>query len=142
MRRLRRTPKVKNEKITISLTPTEVGQIDYLVERGLYTNRSDYIRHALRKQSESHSGDISKFLAPEMPETQHLRYFGGLGILRLTKPYVESLTAFGAKVHISVVGALAVDKTITRDELAQVLGACKVYGKVFAEEDVKALLRE
>ena len=142
MRRLRRTPKAKNEKITISLTPTEVGQIDYLVERGLYTNRSDFIRLAIRKQSESHSSDINKFLEPDMPETQHLRYFGGLGILRLTKPYVENLITFGAKVHISVVGALTVDKTITHDELAQVLGGCKVHGKVFAEEDIKTLLRE
>ena len=142
MRSLRRVPKVKNEKITISLTPTEVGQIDYLVERGLYTNRSDFIRLAIRKQSESYSGDISKFLAPETPETQHLRYFGGLGIFKLTKLYVDNLLTFGAKVHINIVGALTVDKQITRDELAQVLGSCKVHGKVFAEEEIKALLRE
>ena len=138
----KRVPKVKTEKITINLSPTEVGQIDYLVERGLYTNRSDFIRLAIRKQTDSHSGDINKFLAPEVPETEHTRYFGGLGLLRLTLPYVESLISFGAKVNISVVGALAIDKAITRAQFAQVMASCKVYGKIFADEKIKQMIKE
>jgi hypothetical protein len=119
-----------------------VGQIDYLVERGLYTNRSDFIRLAIRKQTESHTGDINRFLAPEMPETERLRYFGGLGFMRLTHAYVESLITFGAKVHISVLGALTIDKAITREQLSQVMAGCKVYGKIFAEEEIKQLIKE
>ncbi|MCL2500516.1 MAG: hypothetical protein FWE90_09285 [Defluviitaleaceae bacterium] len=142
MRRLRRAKKIKTEKITINLTPTEVGQIDYLVERGLYTNRSDFIRLAIRKQTESHSGDINRFLAPELPETEQRRHFGGLGFFRLTDAYIETLFTFGAKVHISVLGALTIDKTITRERLSQVMAGCKVYGKIFAEEEIKQLIKE
>jgi Arc/MetJ-type ribon-helix-helix transcriptional regulator len=141
MRRLRKT-KVKTEKTTINLTPTEIGQIDYLVERGLYTNRSDFIRLAIRKQTESHSGDINQFLAPEMPETEQRRYFGGLGIFRLTRVYVETLLTFGAKVHINVVGALTIDKAITREQFSQVMAGCRVHGKIFAEEEIKQLIKE
>jgi hypothetical protein len=108
----------------------------------LYTNRSDFIRLAIRKQTESHSGEINKFLAPELPETEQRRYFGGLGIFKLTKPYVETLITFGAKVHISVVGALTIDKAITREELSQVMAGCKVHGKIFAEGEVKQFFKE
>jgi hypothetical protein len=118
-----------------------VGQIDYLVERGLYTNRSDFIRMAIRKQAESHSKDINQFLTPEMPETEQRRYFGGLGLFRLTRTYVETLITFGAKVHISVVGTLTIDKTITREQLSQVMAGCKVYGKIFAEDEIKQALK-
>ncbi|MCL2203382.1 MAG: hypothetical protein FWB88_05545 [Defluviitaleaceae bacterium] len=142
MRRLRRAKKVKTEKITINLTPTEVGQIDYLVERGLYTNRSDFIRLAIRKQADSHTGDINQFLAPAVPETDGMRYFGGLGIFRLTHVYVENLITFNAKVHIRVVGALTIDKAITREQLSQVVASIKVHGKTFAEDEVKQFLRE
>jgi len=142
MRRLRRTKKIKTEKITLSLTPTEVGQIDYLVERGLYANRSDFIRLAIRKQTDPHAAEINQFLLPTLPETDHLRYFGGLGIMRLTLPYIESLLTYGAKLHISVVGALTIDKAITREQLTKIVTACKVHGKIFAEEDVKQFLRE
>lgn len=138
MRRLR---KAKTEKITINLSPTEVGQIDYLVERGLYANRSDFIRMASRKQIETHSGDISQFLAPALPETDCTRYFGGLGLFRLTRAYLESLTTFGARMNIRIVGALHVEKGITAAELAQTVASCKVHGKIFAEEEVKQLLR-
>jgi len=139
MKRLR---KAKTEKLTINLSPTEVGQIDYLVERGLYTNRSDFIRLAIRKQMEPHAGDISQFLAPTLPETERLRYFGGLGIYRLNRAFIESLITFNARVNIRVVGALSVDKTITPAEMQQVLASCKVHGKIFAEDEIKTLLRE
>lgn len=139
MQRLR---KVKTEKLTINLSPTEVGQIDYLVERGLYTNRSDFIRLAIRKQTESHATDINQFLSPALPETDRLRYFGGLGLFRLSRAYIDSLLTFGAHVNIRVVGALYIEKTITAAELQQVMASCKVHGKIFAEDDVKAVLRE
>ena len=147
MRRLRKekkvkTEKIKTEKITISLTPTEVGQIDYLVERGLYTNRSDFIRTAIRKQTDIHVGDINRFLSPEVPETEHLRYFGGLGLMRLTLPFIESLLTFNAKLHVSVVGALTIEKTITREQLSQVMVSCKVFGKIFAEEEIRQFIKD
>jgi hypothetical protein len=138
----KRVPKAKTEKLTINLSPTEVGQIDYLVERGLYANRSDFIRLAIRKQTESHAGDINQFLAPAVPETDRLRYFGGLGLLRLTRAYVENLITFGAKVHISVMGALSIDKAITPEQFALVMAFCKVYGKIFASKEIKQLIKE
>lgn len=41
-----------SEKITINLGVIEIGSIDLLVEQGYYSNRSDFIRTAIRNQLE------------------------------------------------------------------------------------------
>jgi hypothetical protein len=97
---------------------------------------------AIRKQADSHTGDINQFLAPVLPETDRLRYFGGLGIYKLTHTYVETLITFNARVHIRVVGALTIDKAITRERLSQVMAGIKVHGKIFAEDEIKQMLKE
>ena len=40
----------KTEKITINLGLVDLGQIDLLVQEGFYTNRTDFIRTAIRSQ--------------------------------------------------------------------------------------------
>ena len=40
----------KTEKITINLGMVDLGQIDLLVQEGFYTNRTDFIRTAIRTQ--------------------------------------------------------------------------------------------
>ena len=39
----------KTEKITINLGLVDLGQIDLLVQEGFYTNRTDFVRTAIRK---------------------------------------------------------------------------------------------
>ena len=41
----------KTEKITINLGLVDLGQIDLLVQEGFYTNRTDFIRTAIRTSS-------------------------------------------------------------------------------------------
>ncbi len=40
----------KTEKITINLGLVDLGQIDLLVQEGFYTNRTDFVRTAIRNQ--------------------------------------------------------------------------------------------
>lgn len=44
----------ENEKITINLGFVDLGRIDLLVQEGFYSNRSDFIRTAIRNQLDSH----------------------------------------------------------------------------------------
>ena len=45
------------EKVTINLGLIDLGQIDLLVQEGFYSNRTDLIRTAIRKQLTTH-GDV------------------------------------------------------------------------------------
>lgn len=52
----------ETEKITINLGVVDLAQIDVLVEQGLYSNRSDFIRTSARKELETHQKNIEEAL--------------------------------------------------------------------------------
>jgi Arc/MetJ-type ribon-helix-helix transcriptional regulator len=54
-------PKVtETEKITINLGHVDLGQIDLLVEEGFYSNRTDLIRTAIRRELDRHADAVKK----------------------------------------------------------------------------------
>ena len=50
----------ETEKITINLGYVDLGRIDLLVQEGFYSNRSDFIRSAIRNQLGTHSAELSR----------------------------------------------------------------------------------
>ena len=53
--RLRDKPPGETEKITINVGFVDLGHIDLLVHEGFYSNRSDFIRTAIRNQLATHA---------------------------------------------------------------------------------------
>jgi Arc/MetJ-type ribon-helix-helix transcriptional regulator len=51
---LRRRP-AESEKITINLGYVDLGQVDLMVKDGFYSNRTDFIRTAIRNQLDRHA---------------------------------------------------------------------------------------
>ena len=45
-----------SEKITINLGYVDLGHVDLMVQEGFYSNRTDFIRTAIRNQLERHAG--------------------------------------------------------------------------------------
>ena len=52
-----------SEKITINLGHVDLGQIDLLVQEGFYSNRTDFIRTAIRNQLERHADVVKQTTA-------------------------------------------------------------------------------
>ncbi|MFN4128932.1 MAG: hypothetical protein ACK4GC_03830, partial [Paracoccaceae bacterium] len=48
----------ESEKLTINLGFVDLGQIELLVREGFYSNRSDFIRTAIRNQIERHAETV------------------------------------------------------------------------------------
>ena len=76
---------MRQEKITISLSTVELAQIDFLVSKGIFTNRSECIRDSIKNQIDRYSSDIQNFIAPQflngLAETEkEIRNFCGIGI--------------------------------------------------------------
>lgn len=47
------------EKITINLGYVDLGRIDLLVQEGFYSNRTDFIRTAIRNQLTAHAEEVT-----------------------------------------------------------------------------------
>src|SRR5713226_6142166 len=52
-----------SEKITINLGYVDLGHIDLMVQDGFYSNRTDFIRTAIRNQLDRHADAVRKSVA-------------------------------------------------------------------------------
>ena len=50
----------ETEKITINLGYVDLGHIDLLVQEGFYSNRTDFIRAAIRNRLAAHEEEVKK----------------------------------------------------------------------------------
>ena len=50
----------ETEKITINLGYVDLGHIDLLVQEGFYSNRTDFIRTAIRNRLAAHDEEVKK----------------------------------------------------------------------------------
>src|SRR5437762_13085727 len=83
------------EKITINLGYVDLGHIDLLVQEGFYSNRTDFIRTAIRNQLSTHSEEVRKSI---------VRHTLELGLRHYTSADLEAVKAAGEKLHIKVLG--------------------------------------
>ena len=84
-----------SEKITLNLGYVDLGRIDLLVQEGFYSNRSDFIRTAIRKQLDTHGDVVSKTVERHTME---------LGLRDYSRADLEALRDAGEVLHVKVVG--------------------------------------
>ena len=78
----------ETEKITINLGHVDLGQIDLLVQEGFYSNRTDFIRTAIRNQLTTHAEEVRQTLI--------------LGLQRHTRRDLEAVREAGETLEIKV----------------------------------------
>jgi Arc/MetJ-type ribon-helix-helix transcriptional regulator len=124
---------VESEKITINLGYIDLGHIDLLVQEGFYSNRSDFIRTAIRTQLGAHNDVLKQTVA---------RRSLVLGLQRYTRKDLESLRAAGEQLHIQVLGLATIDEDVPAQLAAQTIASIVVLGALRATPEVKAALAD
>src|SRR5688572_29923086 len=99
----------ESDKITINLGYVDLGHIDLLVQEGFYSNRTDFIRTAIRNQLDRHGDAVRQSVA---------RHQLDLGLRQYSRQDLEAVRAAGETLHIQVLG-LAVIATDVSAELAR-----------------------
>jgi Arc/MetJ-type ribon-helix-helix transcriptional regulator len=121
----------RSEKITINLGLIDLGQIDLLVSEGFFTNRTDFIRTAIRRQLESRS---------EAVETTVTRRELVLGIEHYSRDSLERLQSAGQRVELRVVGLATIADDVSPELARATIAKVEVLGAFRATRAVKAAL--
>jgi Arc/MetJ-type ribon-helix-helix transcriptional regulator len=121
------------EKITINMTAVELGKIDLLVEQGHYSNRTDFIRSAIRSQLEKHTIEVQQAVT---------RNAYAIGAVVYSKADLEKYQAKGEKLKLSVMGLLHLQNDIPASLATEVIESVKVRGVFQASEAVKSALAD
>jgi len=122
-----------SEKITINLGYIDLGQIDLLVQEGFYSNRTDFIRTAIRGQLGTHGDALKQTFA---------RRSLVLGLQRSTRQDLERLRAAGERLDIQVLGLATIDDDVPAQLAAQTIASIAVLGALRASPKVKAALAD
>ena len=123
----------ESEKITINLGFVDLGQVDLLVEDGFYSNRTDFIRTAIRNQLLTHGDVLKKSVA---------RRSMVLGLQRYTRQDLENVLASGEQLHIHVLGLATIDDDVTPQLARKAIASIAVLGALRASPEVKAALAD
>ncbi len=120
-----------SEKITINLGYVDLGRIDLLVQEGFYSNRSDFIRTAIRNQLDSHVEVVARSIERHTME---------LGLRDYTSADLEAVRAAGEVLHVKVVGLARIAADVTPELALATIGSITVLGALQASPDVKKAL--
>jgi len=121
----------KTEKITINLGLVDLGQIDLLVREGFYSNRTDFIRTAIRNQLASRAGAVEQSVARRTLVLGH-EHFG--------RDRLERLRATREMVEIRVIGLVTIGQEVSPELALATIAAVEVLGAFRASAAVKAVL--
>jgi Arc/MetJ-type ribon-helix-helix transcriptional regulator len=137
--------------LTINLGVVELAQVDVLVEQGLYSNRSDFIRTAVRNHLKDYDEKIERQLIPIGSKGDWTR---GIGIVSISKSTLEELVVRGqkqkevtgffgiAKLNIGVIGMLIFDKDISAELFEKTVEKVSIRGKLVAPEEIKNIINK
>ena len=122
-----------SEKITINLGYVDLGHIDLLVQESFYSNRTDFIRTAIRNLLATHREEVKQSI---------VRHTLELGLRHYTRADLEAVKAVGEKLHIKVLGLASFAPDVTPALALATIDSITVLGAFHASKEIKAALAD
>jgi Arc/MetJ-type ribon-helix-helix transcriptional regulator len=122
-----------SEKITINLGYVDLGHIDLMVQDGFYSNRTDFIRTAIRNQLERHADVVRQSVARKSLD---------LGLRHYSRGDLEAARRHGDTLHINVLGLASIAQDVSPELARAAIASVKVLGALHASAAVKAALAD
>jgi Arc/MetJ-type ribon-helix-helix transcriptional regulator len=128
-----RTKSGDTEKITVNLGYVDLGHVDLMVQEGFYSNRTDFIRTAIRNQLERHADVVKQSVS---------RHSLDLGLRHYSREDLEAVRAAGQRLHIQVLGLASIASDVTPELARAAIASVAVLGALHASPAVKAALAD
>ncbi len=122
-----------SEKITINLGYVDLGHVDLMVQDGFYSNRTDFIRTAIRNQLDRHADVMRQSVARKSLD---------LGLRHYSRGDLEAVLRRGDTLHINVLGLASIALDVTPELARAAIASVKVLGALHAGSAVKAALAD
>jgi Arc/MetJ-type ribon-helix-helix transcriptional regulator len=121
------------EKITINLGYVDLGQVDLLVQDGFYSNRTDFIRTAIRHQLERHAEVVNRSVVRKTLD---------LGLRHYGREDLEAVRAAGRTLQVHVLGLASIAEDVSPELARATIASVEVLGALHASPAVKAALAD
>ena len=99
--------------------------------QSFYSNRTDFIRTAIRNQLSRQTEEVSRSIDRHTLE---------VGLIELGVVDLEAARAAGEMLHVKVVGLVRIASSVTPELALQTIGSLTVLGALQASPQIKAAL--
>ncbi len=123
----------ESEKITINLGFVDLGNIDLLVQESFYSNRSDFIRTAIRNQLDRHRDAVKQTVD---------RHQLNVGLRRYTREDLEAVRTAGERLRIQVLGLAIIADDVSPELARETIASIHVLGALQASAAVRSALSD
>jgi len=129
--------KVLTEKVSVNINSSTLSSVDLLVDNGYYSDRSDFINQALRRELEQQQSTIERIIEQKnrCAEKDNDWFVGLYG---LEKGYIQELYAQGKRITLRGYGVLSISDQVDAEMLYQVVESISVRGRTIASPEIKA----
>lgn len=121
------------EKVTVNLGLVDLGQMDLLVGEGFYTNRTDFVRTAIRNLLQQHADAIRQTV---------LRKRFVTGLQTYSRAELERVVAAGEQLEIHVLGLATIEDDVPPELALAAIASIRVLGAFIASPAVKSALAD
>ena len=122
-----------SDKVTVNVGLVDLAQLDLLVEEGFYSNRTDFVRTAIRNQLQVHADAIRQTITRK-------RYV--MGMYRYSRHELTELAASGQRLEIHVLGLALIEDDVPAALAREVIASIQVLGAFIAPPAVREALAD
>ena len=125
-----------SEKVSVNINSSTLSTIDLLVDNGYYSNRSDFINQALRRELDQQQRTIDRVIEQNTrTAARNDNWF--VGLYSLDAGYIHELHEQGRTITLRGYGVLAISSEVEPEMLYQVVESISLRGRAVATEEVK-----
>lgn len=111
------------EKISVNVNIVDLGKMEMLIEKGLYTNKTDFLVKAIHNELNKNASIIERTLSETEADT-HIQ----IGIAVYTAAQLEKMKAAGKSERLYVIGRLVIQNDVPLELAKGVLSEIRVFG--------------
>lgn len=120
-----------SDKVTVNVGLVDLAQLDLLVEEGFYSNRTDFVRTAIRNQLQVHAEAIRQTVTRK-------RYV--MGMYRYGRRELEQVVEDGQRLEIHVLGLAVIEDDVPASLAREAIASIQVLGAFIAPPAVRDAL--
>jgi len=122
-----------SDKVTVNVGLVDLAQLDLLVEEGFYSNRTDFVRTAIRNQLQVHADAIRQTVTRK-------RY--AMGMYRYGRRELEQVVQDGQRLEIHVLGLAVIEDDVPASLAREAIASIQVLGAFIASPAVREALAD
>lgn len=124
-----------SEKVSVNINSSTLSSIDLLVDNGYYSNRSDFINHALRTTLQQHQSTLDRVIEQNKSTDRSHHWF--IGLCNLSADEINGFYEKGTEIRITGYGVLGIDEDVDEEKLFSIVKNINIKGKLVCSESIK-----